>query len=293
MTRIRKAVLPVAGLGTRFLPASKAVPKEMITVVDRPAIQWVIEEAFAAGIEHAVLVTGRNKSAIEDHFDHAPELEATLRERGKEELLNRLLADLPAAGRLSYTRQQRPLGLGHAVACARDIIGEEPFALLLPDMLSLAEPGHMSQLMKVYEKTGGNIIAVEEVPREDTHKYGVVAIGEAMAEGVWRITGMVEKPAPEDAPSNLIISGRYILQPEIFRLLADQAPGAGGEIQITDAMKRLLAEQPFFAVRTRGETHDCGSPLGFLKANLAFALNDPALADDLRAEMARLLKAAP
>ena len=293
MTRIRKAVLPVAGLGTRFLPASKAVPKEMITVVDRPAIQWVIEEAFAAGIEHAVLVTGRGKGAIEEHFDHAPELEATLRARGKEQMLNRLLADLPAVGRISYTRQQRPLGLGHAVACARDIIGEEPFALLLPDMLSLAEPGHMSQLMDVYEKTGGNIIAVEEVPREDTHKYGVVAIGEAVAEGVWRITGMVEKPAPEDAPSNLIISGRYILQPEIFHLLADQAPGAGGEIQITDAMKRLLAEQPFFAVRTVGETHDCGSPLGFLKANLAFALNDPVLGADLRAEMARLLKSAP
>jgi UTP--glucose-1-phosphate uridylyltransferase len=286
MKRIRKAVIPVAGLGTRFLPATKAVPKEMLTVVDRPVVQHVVDEAREAGIEHFVFVTGRNKGAIEDHFDMAYELEATLRERGKTAQSETLAAALPAAGQTSFTRQQAPLGLGHAVWCAREIVGDEPFAVILPDMLSR---GCMGQMLAAYEKHGGNVIAVEEVPEDETHKYGIVATGEEFG-STFEITGMVEKPPKGEAPSNLIISGRYILQPEIFDILSDQERGAGNEIQLTDAMKRLMTSSPFFGMRYDGQTHDTGSKLGFLVANLAYGLADPEIADALRAEIAKHLK---
>ena len=286
---VRKAVLPVAGLGTRFLPATKAIPKEMVPIVDRPALEWVIDEAREAGIEHFVFVTGRGKQAIEDHFDRAFELEETLERRGKTAILERLKAALPPAGAASFTRQQAPLGLGHAVWCAREIVGDEPFAVLLPDMLVRGRPGCLKQMMDVYAQTGGNLIAVDEVPKEDVSKYGVVALGEAHASGAVRITGMVEKPAPEAAPSNWIISGRYILQPEIFEVLERTEPGAGGEIQITDAMQTLLKDQDFWAVRYAGEVHDTGNALGFLKANLAFAMDDPEVAEALKAYMRTLL----
>jgi len=290
MQRIRKAVIPVAGLGTRFLPATKAMPKEMLTVVDRPVVQHVVDEAREAGIEHFVFVTGRNKGPIEDHFDMAYELEATLRERGKAKEYDALMADLPAAGATSFTRQQAPLGLGHAVWCARDIVGDEPFAVILPDMLSR---GCMTQMLAAYDRHGGNIIAVEEVPEDETHKYGIVAVDEAFSNDAagrtFRITGMVEKPPRGEAPSNLIISGRYILQPEIFEILSDQEKGAGNEIQLTDAMKRLSASQEFHAMAYEGHTHDTGSKLGFLLANLAYGLDDPELGPSLRTELRKLL----
>ncbi|HHN72905.1 MAG TPA: UTP--glucose-1-phosphate uridylyltransferase GalU [Thermopetrobacter sp.] len=288
--RIRKAVLPVAGLGTRFLPATKAIPKEMVPIVDRPALEWVIAEAREAGIEHFVFVTGRGKQAIEDHFDRAFELEETLERRGRTDMLNRLRAALPRPGETSFTRQQAPLGLGHAVWCARDIVGNEPFAVLLPDMLVQGRPGCLRQMMDVYAETGGNLIAVDEVPAAETHRYGVVALGEDHPAGAVRITGMVEKPAPGTAPSNWIISGRYILQPEIFDILTDTPPGAGGEIQITDAMRTLLARQDFWAVRYEGIVHDTGTVEGFIRANLAFAMQDAALAEALRPFIAGLLK---
>ncbi|MBV9079449.1 MAG: UTP--glucose-1-phosphate uridylyltransferase [Methylobacteriaceae bacterium] len=286
MKPIRKAVLPVAGLGTRFLPATKSVPKEMLTVVDRPVIQHVVDEAKAAGIEHFVFVTGRNKGVIEDHFDIAYELDRTLAERGKTKELQALQADLPAAGATSFTRQQAPLGLGHAVWCAREIVGDEPFAVILPDMLS---PGCMSQMIAAYERHGGNVIAVEEVPDDQTHQYGIVAKGQDFGE-TFEITGMVEKPPRGTAPSNLIISGRYILQPEIFSILGTQERGAGGEIQLTDGMKRLAQTAPFFGLRYRGRTFDTGNKLGFLLANVAYALEREDLRDPLRAEIEALLK---
>ncbi len=279
---VRKAVLPVAGLGTRFLPATKAMPKEMLTVFDRPLIQHVVDEARAAGIEHFIFVTGRNKGVIEDHFDRQTELEATLAARGKTDVLDMLNALLPAAGETSFTRQQEPLGLGHAVWCAREIVGREPFALLLPDVL-VRTPGAscLAQMLDVYGRTGGNLLAVEEVPREEVHKYGVVALGEG-APPLWPITGMVEKPRPEEAPSNLTIMGRYILQPEIFDILEGQDAGAGGEIQITDAMARLMDHQPFHALQYEGRSYDCGAKLGFLQANIAFALADETLGAEAR-----------
>jgi UTP--glucose-1-phosphate uridylyltransferase len=283
---LRKAVLPVAGLGTRFLPATKATPKEMLTIVDRPALQYVVDEAREAGIEHFVFVTGRNKAIIEDHFDIAYELEATLADRGKEDALELLRSELPAAGTTSFTRQQAPLGLGHAIWCARDIVGDEPFAVLLPDMLM--SPGCLKGMLTAYEKHGGNVIAVEQVPEDQVSRYGVVAIGEEDESG-FQITGMVEKPKQEDAPSNLIISGRYILQPEIFGILSDQKPGAGGEIQITDAMKRLSETQRFTGYRYTGRTYDTGTKTGFLMANVAYALTRPDLGPDFRAELTRFL----
>ena len=286
MKRIRKAVLPVAGLGTRFLPATKSVPKEMLTVVDRPVIQHVVDEAREAGIEHFVFVTGRNKGVIEDHFDMAYELDATLKERGKTKEYEALQRDLPKAGATSFTRQQAPLGLGHAVWCAREIVGDEPFAVILPDMLSR---GCMSQMIAAYERHGGNIIAVEEVPEDQTHQYGIVATGEEFGD-TFRITGMVEKPPKGTAPSNLIISGRYILQPEVFGILSAHEKGAGGEIQLTDAMKRLAESQEFFGLRYRGRTYDTGNKLGFLMANVAYALDRDDLAGPFRAELEALLK---
>jgi UTP--glucose-1-phosphate uridylyltransferase len=284
---IRKAVLPVAGLGTRFLPATKSIPKEMLTVVDRPVIQHVVDEAREAGIEHFVFVTGRNKGVIEDHFDMAYELDATLKERGKTKEYEALQRDLPKAGATSFTRQQAPLGLGHAVWCAREIIGDEPFAVILPDMLSR---GCMSQMVAAYERHGGNLIAVEEVPEDQTHQYGIVATGEDFGD-TFRITGMVEKPPKGTAPSNLIISGRYILQPDIFGILSAHEKGAGGEIQLTDAMKRLAETQDFFGLRYRGRTYDTGNKLGFLMANVAYALERDDLGEPFRAELEALLNA--
>jgi UTP--glucose-1-phosphate uridylyltransferase len=288
MKRIRKAVLPVAGLGTRFLPATKAVPKEMLTIVDRPVVQHVVDEARAAGIEHFVFVTGRNKGVIEDHFDIAYELDRTLQERGKTREFEALQRDLPAAGATSFTRQQAPLGLGHAVWCARDIVGDEPFALLLPDMLHHGDRPCLAEMIKAYDRHGGNHIAVSPVPEDQTHQYGIVGVEDASAK-VSRITGMVEKPPKGTAPSNLHITGRYILQPTIFALLETQERGAGGEIQLTDAMIRLSEREPFFAVRFDGAIYDAGSKLGFLLANVAYAL----ARDDLgpfRAELEALLK---
>lgn len=278
VNKVRTAVFPVAGLGTRFLPATKAMPKEMLTVVDRPLIQYAVDEAREAGIEHFVFVTGRNKGVIEDHFDMAFELEHTLRERGKDDALAELKRDLPAAGQTSFTRQQEPLGLGHAVWCARDLVGDEPFALLLPDMLFKATPGVLAQMIEGYSRHGGNVIAVEEVPHEDVGSYGVVARGEGPDSG-FAITGMVEKPKPEDAPSDLIISGRYILQPDIFPLLARGVKGAGGEIQITDAMQTLMETQTFTGVQYQGRSFDCGNKIGFLTANVVYALDRPDIAE--------------
>ncbi|MFV2093469.1 MAG: UTP--glucose-1-phosphate uridylyltransferase GalU, partial [Hyphomicrobiales bacterium] len=269
---IHKAVFPVAGLGTRFLPATKAVPKEMLTVVDRPVIQHAVDEARTAGFSHFVFVTGRNKQVIEDHFDKQFELETILRARGKFEQLALLEQDTPGAGQASFTRQQEPKGLGHAVWCAREIVGNQPFALALPDMLPLGREGCLTQMMQVYARLGGNIVAVEEVPADETHNYGIVEVGEELGDGAFTIKGMVEKPAAGKAPSNLMIMGRYILQPEIFALLENQKTGAGGEVQITDAMIALMKRQPFYGVRFNGRTFDCGSKLGFLLANVTLAL---------------------
>ncbi|MEZ5901053.1 MAG: UTP--glucose-1-phosphate uridylyltransferase GalU [Hyphomicrobium sp.] len=288
--RIRKAVFPVAGLGTRFLPATKAVPKEMLTVVDRPVIQHVVDEAREAGIEHFIFVTGRNKGVIEDHFDSQFELERTLSERNKRNELDLLARDLPGPGQTSFTRQQAPLGLGHAVWCAREIVGSEPFALLLPDMLHHAERPCLADMIAAYNEHGGNLIAVSPVPEDQTHQYGIVGVTDRKAK-VSSITGMVEKPPRGTAPSNLHITGRYILQPEIFDLLADQERGAGGEIQLTDSMIRLMEElkQPFHAVRFDGRIYDCGSKIGFLAANIAYAMARDDLAPSLQAELRRLL----
>jgi UTP--glucose-1-phosphate uridylyltransferase len=279
---IRKAVFPVAGLGTRFLPATKAMPKEMLTVVDRPLIQIVVDEAREAGIEHLIFVTGRNKSVIEDHFDKQYELESTLRKRGKSIELDVLEQDLPAAGQTSFTRQQEPLGLGHAIWCARNLVGDEPFAVLLPDMIMKAEPGCLRQMVDVYnQRGGGNILAVEETSWEQVHRYGIVA-PKNWEDNHFEIEGMVEKPKREAAPSNLIISGRYILQPEIFAEIERQEAGTGGEIQITDAMIRLMQSQPFHGLKYTGTTYDCGDKIGFLTANVAFALEHPVLGPAFR-----------
>jgi UTP--glucose-1-phosphate uridylyltransferase len=287
---IRKAVLPVAGLGTRFLPATKAIPKEMLTVVDRPVIQHVVDEARAAGVEHFIFVTGRNKAVIEDHFDSAFELERTLADRNKTAELAALARDLPKAGQTSFTRQQAPLGLGHAVWCAREIVGDEPFALLLPDMLHHAARPCMAEMIEAYNMHGGNHIAVAPVPEDQTHLYGIVGVDDAKSK-VSRITGMVEKPPRGTAPSNLHITGRYILQPEIFGLLADQERGAGGEIQLTDSMITMSrkSDQAFHAVRFDGNIYDCGSKIGFLAANVAYALERGDLGPALRAEIAKLI----
>jgi UTP--glucose-1-phosphate uridylyltransferase len=287
--RVRKAVFPVAGLGTRFLPATKAVPKEMLTVVDRPVIQHVVDEAKAAGIEHFIFVTGRNKAVIEDHFDSQFELEHTLAERGKTRELEQLMAELPRPGETSFTRQQAPHGLGHAVWCARELVGDEPFALLLPDMLHHGPKPCLAEMMEAYAAHGGNHIAVSPVPEDQTHLYGIVGVEDRNAK-VSRITGMVEKPKPAAAPSNLHITGRYILQPEIFAILEKGERGAGNEIQVTDAMIALARSQPFFAVRFDGTIYDCGAKIGFLLANVAYGLAREDLAPSLRAELAKLLR---
>lgn len=288
MTKIRKAVLPVAGLGTRVLPATKAIPKEMMPVVDRPALQYVVEEARQAGIEHFVFVTGRNKGAIEDYFDRAYELESTLRDKKKLEILDKLTADLPEAGSTSFVRQQRPLGLGHAIWCARDVVGDEPFAILLPDVL-VKTPNRscLAQMVDAYNKVGGNIIAVDEVPMERVSSYGVISPKGSLDGNLIEMKGMVEKPPQAEAPSNLKITGRYILQPEVMGLLKDQAAGAGGEIQLTDAMARLMDEQTFHAFKYNGQDYDCGSKYGYFEAVMAYAVDHPEIAEKARALVKR------
>ena len=288
--KIKKAVFPVAGLGTRFLPATKAVPKEMMTVVDKPVIQYVVDEALDAGIEHLVFVTGRNKAVIEDYFDIQYELEATLKARNKKAELSILQSILPKAGATSFTRQQEPLGLGHAAWCARDIVGDEPFALLLPDMIMKSEKACMQGMVELYGISGGNVIAVEECAPELAHRYGIVAIGEPVGEG-FRITGMVEKPAPGTQPSNFFINGRYILQPEIFDILETQERGAGNEIQLTDGMLKLLKQQPFAAYHYKGVTYDTGAKDGFIMANIAFALDRPDIRPSIEADLKALVAA--
>ena len=286
MKPIRKAVFPVAGLGTRFLPATKAVPKEMLPVVDKPLIQYAVDEAREAGIEQMIFVTGRGKSAIEDHFDIAYELEATMSERGKD--MGLLDGTRLSPGNCAYVRQQEPLGLGHAIWCARDIVGNEPFAIFLPDEMMHGSPGCMKQMVDAYEKVGGNMISVLEIPREAVSSYGVVDPGTSDG-NLTEVKGLVEKPAVEDAPSNLIVSGRYILQPEVMRVLETQEAGAGGEIQLTDAMAKMIGQQPFHAHIFDGERFDCGSKVGYLKANLALALERPELAKEVRAFAVDLL----
>ena len=283
--RVRKAVFPVAGLGTRLLPATKSIPKEMITVVDRPLIQSAIDEAREAGIEQMIFVTGRGKAALDDYFDMGFELETTMKERGKS--LDKLQPSRSGFGEIVSVRQQQPLGLGHAVWCARDIVGDEPFAVLLPDELMYGKPNCLAQMVEAYEKVGGNIVAALEVPDSETHKYGVIDPG-ATDGRLTEIRGMVEKPAQGTAPSNLMLPGRYILQPEVMRALDAQEPGAGGEIQLTDAVAKLIGEQPMHGFRFEGERYDCGSAAGFVIANLAMALERKDVAPDVQAFIATL-----
>lgn len=283
---IRKAVFPVAGLGTRFLPATKAIPKEMLPIIDRPLIQYAVDEAREAGIEQLIFVTGRGKTAIVEHFDTAYELEATMSGRGK--ALDVLDATRVQPGNLVTVRQQVPLGLGHAIWCARAIVGDEPFAIFLPDELMIGSPGCMKQMVEAYHEVGGNLISVLEVPHEEVSSYGVIAPGARIGDDLTEVTGLVEKPRLEDAPSNLIISGRYILQPEVMRTLESQEKGAGGEIQLTDAMARMIGQQPFHAVTFAGRRYDCGSKTGFVEATLELALARPDMADDVRALIRRV-----
>jgi len=283
---IRKAVFPVAGLGTRFLPATKAIPKELLPIVDRPLIQYAVDEAREAGIEQMIFVTGRGKTAIEDHFDIAFELETTLRERAKD--LSILDPTRFTPGDMIMVRQQVPLGLGHAIWCARAIVDDEPFAIILPDELMVGTPGCMAQMIEAYEEVGGNLISVLEVPREEVSSYGVIEPGD-MRGSLTEVRGLVEKPAVEQAPSNKIVSGRYILQPEVMRTLEKQEKGAGGEIQLTDAMARMIGEQPFHAVTFAGRRFDCGSKTGFVEATLALALEREDMGAEVRAIAERLL----
>ena len=284
--KVRKAVFPVAGLGTRFLPATKAMPKEMLTIVDKPLIQYAVEEAQEAGIEEFIFVTGRGKTMMSDHFDRAYELERTLEERGKTEALNSVREWMPKPGHVAFTRQQEPLGLGHAVWCARNFIHDEPFAILLADDLIKAKTGCLKQMVEVYEQTEGSVVAVEDVPRDQTNKYGILDVVEDDGR-IARAKGLVEKPDPKDAPSTLSIIGRYILHSDIFRILESQERGAGNEIQLTDAMSKTIDWTPFHGLRFDGQRFDCGSKLGFLQANIGFAMEH----EDLRDDMAAMLKA--
>ena len=287
---IRKAVFPVAGMGTRFLPATKAIPKEMLPVIDRPLIQYAVDEAREAGIDQLIFVTGRGKTAIVEHFDHAFELEATMTERDKS--LDVLEPTRIQPGNLVTVRQQVPLGLGHAIWCARAIVGDEPFAIFLPDELMIGQPGCMKQMVEAYNELGGNLLSVLEVPDDEVSSYGVIKPGKrGLGQGgaLTEVLGLVEKPKQSEAPSNLIISGRYILQPEVMRVLEHQGKGAGGEIQLTDAMAQMIGQQPFHAVTFAGKRYDCGSKLGFIEATLAIALEREDLRDDVRAMALRLL----
>ena len=281
MKKLRKAVLPVAGFGTRVLPATKTIPKEMLPVVDRPALQYVVDEAREAGIEHFVFVTGRNKGAIEDYFDRAYELEYSLREKGKTEIYDALDADTPEAGTMSFVRQQSAKGLGHAIWCTRDVIGDDPFAILLPDVLVKAKKSCLAQMVDAYEKVGGNVIAVDAVPEERVSSYGVIA-PKSRDGRLIEMSGMVEKPPVSEAPSNLKITGRYILQPEIMEILKTQAAGAGGEIQLTDAMATLMGQQKFHAYEYEGQDYDCGSKIGYFEAVLAYAKDHPEIGAQAR-----------
>ena len=278
---VRKAVFPVAGLGTRFLPATKVMPKEMLPIVDKPLIQYALEEAMEAGIEEFVLVTGRGKNLMEDHFDHAYELEAILSERGKFAELEVIERMTPDPGRMSYTRQRRPRGLGHAVWCARQFIAGEPFAVVLPDDLILAAPGCLKQMVDVYQEAGGNLVAVEDVPREQTDQYGILDV-ETDDGRLAKARGLVEKPTPEEAPSTLSIIGRYILQPEVFDHLDKHEEGAGGEIQLTDALAKTIGDTAFHGLRFDGRRFDCGTKIGFVAANVAFAVARDELNGDVR-----------
>ena len=280
---LRKAVFPVGGLGTRFLPATKAMPKEMLPVVDRPLIQYAVDEALEAGIEQMIFVTGRGKSAIEDHFDIAYELETTMSSRGKP--LDVLDATRLSPGAVAYVRQQEPMGLGHAVWCARDIVGDEPFAVLLADDFMVGRPGCLRQMVEAYNKVGGNLICAEEVPDDQTHRYGIITPGRRDGP-LTEVKGLVEKPAPGTAPSNLSVIGRYILQPEVMRVLEGQGTGAGGEIQLTDAMARMIGGQPFHGLTFAGTRYDCGDKAGFIQANIAVALEREDLAPAVRAFIA-------
>lgn len=282
--KVRKAVFPVGGMGTRFLPATKALPKEMLPIVDQPLIQYAVDEARAAGIEEFIFVTGRGKSAIEDHFDHSYELNDLLSARGKTDVVDSLTSSILQAGQVSYTRQQEPLGLGHAVWCARHLVGDEPFAILLADDFVRAETPCLGQMIDAFEATGGNVVAVMDVPKEQTNRYGILDPGEEDGRLV-EIKGLVEKPEPAAAPSTLSIIGRYILMPDVFTHLDRKERGAGGEIQLTDAMAKMIGQMPFHGFRFDGVRYDCGDKLGFLDATLAVALDRPDLADGLRGLM--------
>jgi UTP--glucose-1-phosphate uridylyltransferase len=286
MKKLRKAVLPVAGLGTRFLPATKAMAKEMLPIVDKPLIQYAIEEARAAGIEQFCLVSGRGKTALIDHFDVAYELEATLRERGKTDMIAMLDAMKIPPGSIATVRQQVPLGLGHAIWCARAFIGDDPFAILLPDDLVLSETPCLQQLAEAYAETGGNVVAVAEVPHDQTNKYGILKIGKDDGRMV-EVLGLVEKPKPADAPSNLSVIGRYVLLPEVIGHLSQMERGAGNEVQLTDAMAKMIGHTPFHGLRYEGRRFDCGDKIGFLEAQIAFALKRPELASEVREFMKR------
>ncbi len=284
--KIRKAVIPAAGFGTRMLPATKSIPKELLPIVDRPILDYIVTEAFASGIEHVVMVTGRMKSAIEDHFDHAFELDVSLRKGGKHAIADRLAGDTPGVGAVSFVRQQEARGLGHAIWTARHIVGDEPFAVLLPDMLMVADEPCLKTMTDIHARHGGNVIAVEKCRPEDAHKFGIVSL-KPTADGPL-VNGLVEKPAPGTAPTNFFISGRYILQPEIFGLLENQEPGAGGEIQLTDALVSLMGMQEIRPLEFSGRTFDCGSPAGFVAANLHMAMQRADIAEAIGPEIDRL-----
>lgn len=278
---IRKAVFPVAGLGTRFLPATKVMPKEMLPIVDRPLIQHVFEEAREAGIEEFIFVTGRHKNMLEEHFDFQPELEETLEARGKTDMLKKVQDSEMPAGRLFTTRQPKPLGLGHAIWCAKKLIGDEPFAVLLPDVLMKGKASCLKQMVGVYEQKGGNVIALESVEQEEVNKYGIVDPG-ASDNGITEVRGLIEKPTIDNAPSNLSVVGRYILQPEVFDYLDAFEKGAGNEIQLTDAMAKLINTQPFNGIEFDGKSYDCGSRVGFIEANIAFGLDDSEIGSEIQ-----------
>ncbi|MCK5042241.1 MAG: UTP--glucose-1-phosphate uridylyltransferase GalU [Sphingomonadales bacterium] len=282
--KIKKAILPVAGMGTRFLPATKAMPKEMLPIIDTPLIQYAVEEAFAAGIEDVILITGRGKSAIENHFDRAFEVESVLRKQNKQDMLDRITEITPKNGRIISLRQGEPLGLGHAIGCAQSIIGNEPFAVLLADDIFAGTTPVLNQMIDVYNEKGGNVVSVMDVPIEHTSRYGIITPGKSQ-DNLVEIKGLVEKPEPKQAPSTLAISGRYILQPEIFKYLAKGKKGAGGEIQLTDAMEQMMGESAFNGLVYDGQRYDCGNIVGWLEANIATALRR----DDLREEVERLL----
>jgi UTP--glucose-1-phosphate uridylyltransferase len=287
-SRVRKAVLPVAGLGTRVLPGAKTTPKNMLNIFDRPILSYIVEEARAAGIQHFVFIVGRGQGAIEDYFDASPEIESALEAKGKTDILAEVRADLPQPGQMSFIRQMAPLGLGHAVWCAREVIGDEPFAVMLPDMLMAADPPALAQAVAAYDQKGGNVVVVEPAPEGETHKYGIVAL-DGHEGRLNRMTGMVEKPPLGTEPSNLFISGRYILQPDIFQILETQPRGAGGEIQLTDAMATLMKSQDFHALEYEGTTYDCGDKIGLLRANVAFALRHGELGGAARSAIKALL----